>query len=510
MADEGGADFEPKSRVPGRPDPNPRPLRPPPSNPTRAERGRTITVKIAPRHLRVTPGQIETASVSIRYHGAVVDELTLAVTGESASWAKVAPDSLNVYPDTEAQAIIRFAPPRAPSPAAGLMKLGLEATSASDPDASTIQQASIEIEPFDELQAEPDGTTNLRGSHEAVLTIKVRNLGNRPAKVNLRPASTPSAIVSLSANSLTLEPGGEASVWITIQPQQGKSSRAGRIFPFSVSVSSQNSPPITIDGRMEQLAAASRWPLALAGIAGLALVTVGVAAVIFFGGGGPAASPSPTAAGPVTPSAGPSGSATVGPTTLLITATPNTTPQSAPSTEPPSAEPPSAEPPSAAPPTTPAPTIIPAGFLALNDWSLWEIEPPLSAAVYEITSASVLAGGGSLHFSEDDLRGGLVGLWTLRVSDEPVTCQGDYPENDTIFAYDGDYDPGTIPWPPKEDVTRVLCGLGGPPFRLVSVAVDIAVLGTTWQLTMTNGDLRITWQRTDNQAAPPPPSGFGG
>jgi hypothetical protein len=311
MADDSASDSEPVGRVPGRPDPD-RPVQRTPARPAPAGRSRPISIDVTPRNLHVSPGQAETAAVNIRYHGAVVDELTLTVTGEASSWARVVPDSLNVYPDTEGQAAIRFTPPKASRPLAGLLELGLEVASASQPEASTSWTGSIEIEPYDELSATAEGSTSLSGAREAVLPIKLRNLGNRPADVTLRPAPSPGATVSLSANSLTLEPGGEATVWLTIQPLAGSSPHAARLIPFTVSVSSQYSAPITIDGRMEQPAVAGRRPLALVALAGLALLAVaaGVVYAIVSGAG-----PSPTHGPNVTATVSPSGPTTTAPST---------------------------------------------------------------------------------------------------------------------------------------------------------------------------------------------------
>lgn len=71
MADEGRRD-QPGSRVPGRPEPARYVA---PSQPSSTSRG--IHVEITPRNVRLVPGESETAQITVRNLGSVVNEVTL-------------------------------------------------------------------------------------------------------------------------------------------------------------------------------------------------------------------------------------------------------------------------------------------------------------------------------------------------------------------------------------------------------------------------------------------------
>jgi hypothetical protein len=489
VADERGSE-QPRGRVPGRPDQHhpPRPTPPPTS--------RLVTVELSPRSLRLVPGQVETAQVTVRYHGQLVDELAIDLHGELAPFARLAPDELNLYPDTEGQATIRFTPPRAPRPPAGLLELELAVTSRADPTARAILRAPVEIEPFDLLLAETQGSTTQSGSREAVLPIKLRNLGNRPVVAALRAVESAGLAVGLSAASVDLEPGAESTVWANLMPQQPIWFGSSRLFPFTIIASSEFSPPITIDGRFERLPRLGRLRLGLAGLAAGAIVIVGAAGLMLNGGGPP---PVTT---PTLPAATPTAIANVtdaptsppAPATAELTATPSAPPTdspSAPPTDSPSAPP--TDSPSA--PPTPVPTIAPA-FLEAGDWSLNSLSFP-SLALWSISPDAVLSAGGTLTFSQQTR--GLVATWTLVAGAKPLTCMGDYNELGQIVAFDASYDVSPLLFQLRGDVMRALCGLGvstdQAPFTLTSSSARLPLL--TWGLSMANTNgTSINWRRS--------------
>ena len=322
--------------MPGRPEPERSATRP---NHGPAERG--IRVDVTPRHVRLVPGEAATASITVRNMGAVVDEVTLIVSGATAAWAQVAPDRLNIFPGTEAQATIRFTPPRAPRPEAGLLELEIGVNSRMQPQSSTVFRGSLDLAAYDNLTATAEGTTYLSGATEGVLPIKVRNLGNRQTTAYVQASDLPGAGVLLSNPSLTLEPGAEATVWATIKSKTKLMAGTSQQHPFTVSVSSDYTPPITIDGRFEQTARARggrRW--LIFALLGTGLVAA-AAAVVVFGPGlfrVPGSSPTPTS---------------------VAIATDPTSSSTTPTVLPPSEGPPSEGPPSEGPPSDVPPSDVP-------------------------------------------------------------------------------------------------------------------------------------------------------
>ena len=204
MANDRPPDGEPPARQPG--------YRPPENRPTPAQQQQSepaasrLSIDVSPRYIRLQPGEVVTASIKVRNMGPVVDEITLTPRGEAGAWITIAPDTLNIYPSTEAEATIRFAPPRASRPPAGLFAFEIAVNSDRQPDSSTVYRGSVELGSYDNLSAAATGTTYVTGRRDAILPIKVRNLGNRPTNVQVSAADLPGAAVVLSAPAFALEP----------------------------------------------------------------------------------------------------------------------------------------------------------------------------------------------------------------------------------------------------------------------------------------------------------------
>ncbi len=356
------ANDEPPGRQPG--------YRPPVNNFTPGQEqaqaaASRISVDVSPRNVRVQPGEVVTASMKVRNMGAVVDEITLTPRGGAGSWITVAPDTLNIFPNTEAEATLRFAPARASRPPAGLFAYEVAVNSDRQPDSSMIYRGSVDLGSYDNLTAAATGTTFLTSRRESILPIKVRNLGNRPTNVQVTAADLPGATVSLSAPAFALEPGGEATVWATIRASSGFMSGPPRQHPFTVSVSGDYSAPLTIDGRMEQTARFGRRSMTSVLLAAATVAIVGgavaanAAGLIHFGATASTASPGQTST--IAPSLGPTVGPTVSqPATVIPTdtgVTQPTPPPTAPSTDQGGHDtsPPTAGPPTASPSPTPNP-----------------------------------------------------------------------------------------------------------------------------------------------------------
>ena len=343
--DEWSADeepvTEPMARRPGRPEP-PRPTpRPAPETGEGGGRVRGIHVDMAPRHVLLTPGEAQTATITVRNLGSIVDEVTLNVIGGAAPWTRVAPASLNIYPGTEAQAAVRFAPPRAPTPLAGLLQLDIDVSSSAQPESSTLFSTSLEISPYDNLAVTADGPTMLSGVSEAVLPLRVRNLGNRPTNIRLHAVAAGGTSVGLSVSSLAMEAGAEANVFATVRPPAQVPGHPARMHPFTVTVESDHAAPVTVDARMEQPAAplppkaSSRRPLLAAlGLLGLAAAALAVVAALAgwipgvnLGGTANTDGPTPTAGAIVTTPPDTAGPPTTEPAgELTVPPAPETTP----------------------------------------------------------------------------------------------------------------------------------------------------------------------------------------
>ena len=410
MADRPPA-GEPPARLPGRP--GPRGLgqaRPTPGPVPRPESGGSgLSVEMLPHTLRVAPGEVATASIKVRNAGSVIDEVTLTIRREVASWVSVSPETLHIYPGTEAEARIQAAPPRAIRPLAGLYALEIAVNSDHQPESSFVHRSSVELGAYDSLTATPVGSTYLQARREAILPIKIRSQGNRATTAYIATDEVPGAVISLSSTTVALEPGGESTVWATLRFRPKTSFQQN---PFSISISSEYVQPIRIDGGLERPAPASRRNLAWL-LAGAAVLAVG--AVVVGSGmlaGHPEDTPLPTtgstliavaSASPIAgtspaPTAAVTPPAVVGPTPAVTQAplqTPPPPPTNPPDTPTPLAPPTTppavaTTPPPTAPPITPsptpqvAPTLIPPAiaWIDVGAQHYWKLQTDLTSNVF--------------------------------------------------------------------------------------------------------------------------------
>jgi hypothetical protein len=77
----------------------------------------------------VEPGAEAVVDLQLRNTGAVVDEFTFDILGDTAAWTTVDPATLSLFPGAEGTARIVFRPPRAATTPAGAIRYGLRARS---------------------------------------------------------------------------------------------------------------------------------------------------------------------------------------------------------------------------------------------------------------------------------------------------------------------------------------------------------------------------------------------
>ncbi len=453
-----------------------------------------------PHNLRVAPGEVATGSIKVRNLGTVVDEVTLTVRRDVASWTSVAPDTLHIFPGTQAEATIRSAPPRAIHPLAGLYALEIAVNSDRQPNSSLVYRGSVEVGAYDSLTATPIGSTNLQARREAILPIKVRSQGNRPITAYIAADEMPGLTVSLSSSAIPLEPGGEATVWVTLRPRPKSTAQQN---PYTISVSSDFAPPISIEGRLERPAPPNRGRAlgmlltggaVLAGLAAVVVVTgllsghpsetpmaTGARNLLALGSPSPAmltplATPAPlqptasTLAILPTQSAQPTTQATLATLAPTPTQLAATTPQ-APATPPP----PTATP--QPPPTTPlVATLIPPAIAWIDGGaqSYWKLQTDLTSNVFVDEGLTEPLDGG-LSIDSQARRA----TWFFQRRDAPaqnwIRCSGQIDATETLLTADAElFSSGGWAAAPTEltGIEKSVCGwmeqvpLPAQPFRL--------------------------------------------
>jgi uncharacterized membrane protein len=123
-------------------------------------------------------------TVTVRNKGTRVEHFQLAVNGPVAPFAQVHPPALQVYPDTDETAQVRFAVPRTSHPAAGRYSFQIVARASVDVDVTGRVVGGLTIGRFDEMTAtmEPEMTRGRRPGHHR---LTVANRGNGPLDVKV-------------------------------------------------------------------------------------------------------------------------------------------------------------------------------------------------------------------------------------------------------------------------------------------------------------------------------------
>jgi hypothetical protein len=93
----------------------------------------------------VAGGETE-CQVKIRNNGRIVDQFTIEILGPTASWAEADPNTLELMPNNEGTARIRFRPPRSVDPLSGRIPFSVQVVSRADPGLVELIHSSLELE----------------------------------------------------------------------------------------------------------------------------------------------------------------------------------------------------------------------------------------------------------------------------------------------------------------------------------------------------------------------------
>ncbi|MER0446799.1 peptidoglycan-binding domain-containing protein [Streptomyces sp. Edi4] len=236
----------------------------------------TMWTSLDPAAVAVDPGGRTTARLRVRNTGDTVEEYRLSIVGTPAGWARVEPDTLRLYPGSEATAEISFAPPRSPDALAGPAAYGIRVEPREHPDLRDVLEGQVTVAPFTEIRAELLPPTVV-GRFGARASVAVDNLGNT--------ALTASLVLRDEANRLTYEmapnavqvgPGRAAFAKLAIRPQRVRWTGGAEQHRLMVSVRrSGDDTGVDLAGVFDQRPVLPRWLL----VAGSAAVAAAVAFV---------------------------------------------------------------------------------------------------------------------------------------------------------------------------------------------------------------------------------------
>ncbi|HEX8968069.1 MAG TPA: hypothetical protein VF937_09330, partial [Chloroflexota bacterium] len=287
-------------------------------------------IELSPALATLDPGGPPTTLRVTVYNGSpIVDQFTLSVDGLETDWFSLTPGSASLFPGEQAEFQIEVHAP--PTATAGQRAFRVVATSRDNPSESSSASGAVDVAAGNlapgvlaplELTIAPQRRL-ARGRSSAHYTLELNNQRNEDLFVQL-VATDPNAQLDLSfgPQRLLVPAGSSATASLDARARHGFLTGQPRTFEFAVQAIPADDPlqpPLSrVSGELVQRAqvpalAALAWapsavrrrvPLALAGLAALALLIWFLAGPGSRSGGVPERPAPPTAVAAASPSAG--------------------------------------------------------------------------------------------------------------------------------------------------------------------------------------------------------------
>ncbi|WP_157641180.1 hypothetical protein [Longispora albida] len=234
----------------------------------------TTQAVLASTVLEVVPGGQVTCELTLRNNGTVVEEYRFEIAGDAAPWTTTEPPVVSLYPGSETTVLIVFQPPRSARVPAGDVPFAVRVMPGEHPELGVAPEGVIRVLPYADLTAEiiPRTSKGRRARHE----VAIDNRGNLPIVANLTGADPDDKLtVTPRPGILTVAPG--EAVFATVIARARRRHWRGEplTHPFHVIVSTEDTPPITLDAAIVQSAVFSRGAMrALAALVALVIACV--------------------------------------------------------------------------------------------------------------------------------------------------------------------------------------------------------------------------------------------
>ncbi|MFI0793986.1 hypothetical protein ACH4OY_15045 [Micromonospora rubida] len=202
--------------------------------------------------VEVSPGSEASCRLEVRNTGPIVESYVLEVLGDAAGWAHAEPPTVSVYPGSAETVAIRFQPPRSPQVVAGERPFAVRVTPAENPDGQVVPEATVRVLPFAEIAPEILPRTS-RGRWGGRHELSVSNLGNTPLGLALAGSDPDNRLrVAVRPPQLAVAPGEAAFVQVRVRARRLRWRGHPVTLPFQVAVSSEETPPATLDAATVQ------------------------------------------------------------------------------------------------------------------------------------------------------------------------------------------------------------------------------------------------------------------
>jgi beta-lactam-binding protein with PASTA domain len=258
-------------------DPGPRPDGPAATSVARSSDGRQgLVLAVEGADAEVEAGGEHTVVVRVRNTGTIVERVDFRVEGAPGRWATVEPSQVNIDQGDEQAAMVRFAPPREPSTAAGPAVYEIHAWSLSNPTVRVTEGGRLVVRPFATASVSVDAlVAESRRAGDYVVTVA--NQGNVPMEAQIQPTDGGHRLRLHPAREFIDLPAGQATtVGLDVRPRRRLWTGPAQVHHFTVAVHPRGGASITADAVLTQKPLLPRWAPKAAATAVVLAALVGV------------------------------------------------------------------------------------------------------------------------------------------------------------------------------------------------------------------------------------------
>jgi hypothetical protein len=225
------------------------------------------------RSLAVAPGAQASVDIRVRNNGTVVDQFTLQVLGDAATWSSSEPPVISLFPGAEQTARITFKPPRSPEVPAGPMAFGVRVASQEDPAGSVVEEGQLQVGAFSDTSAELAPRTS-RGRTSATHDLAIDNRGNTVLNASVSGLDPDRTLAyDIRPPALVIDPGAAAFTKVAVKPRKRFWRGQPRTHSFQLQLDGGQAP-VLVGGSMLQEAMLPSWFLKAVALLLAALVAL--------------------------------------------------------------------------------------------------------------------------------------------------------------------------------------------------------------------------------------------
>ena len=224
-----------------------------------------IGVALAPKALRVSPGEEVSAVIQVQNLGRVVDANSIEVRGLDAASYEIETDIVSLFPGDAREVHLVVNVPSRAAAVAGSYEFTLKASSSVFPEEETTIHHTVEIVPVTEYVARvrPELVTGRVGEY----SLSIDNTGNTEITLDLGATDREEFCrSSFSANPVVVGPGSSMDLQLVARPKRRPLVEPARTYNLTVNVAPQQSGERTsLNARLEAVPYARKWyfPVAL-------------------------------------------------------------------------------------------------------------------------------------------------------------------------------------------------------------------------------------------------------